>query len=96
MDKVGEPGKLHIICDLSFKGKAPFSMNDKINKNAFTMKWGTAVMVIDLVHASYHFPYLFFGHNGTFHRCHSLHQQGVGQPPFVPLHCVRVQMGDAP
>ena len=52
VDKAGEPGKLRIICDLSFKGKAPFSVNDKINKNAFTTKWGTAAMMIDLVRLS--------------------------------------------
>ena len=56
VDKAGEPGKLRIIRDLSFKGRAPFSVNDKINKDAFTTKWGTAVMVIDLVRASYYFP----------------------------------------
>jgi hypothetical protein len=56
VDKAGEPGKLRIIRDLSFKGRAPFSVNDKIDKNAFTTKWGTAAMVIDLVRASYHFP----------------------------------------
>ena len=49
VDKVGEPGKLRITCDLSFKGKAPFSVNDRINKDAFKTKWGTAAMVIDLV-----------------------------------------------
>jgi len=68
VDKVEEPDKL---CDLSFKGKAPFSVNDKINKDAFMMKWGTAAMVIDLVHSSY----LFFGHDGTFHHHYSLHWQ---------------------
>ena len=56
MDKAREPGKLRIIRDLSFKGRAPFSVNDKINKDAFTTKWGTAAMVIDLVRASYYFP----------------------------------------
>ena len=56
VDKAGEPGKLCITRDLSFKGKAPFSINDKIDKNAFTTKWGTAAMVIDLVHASHYFP----------------------------------------
>jgi hypothetical protein len=49
VDKAGEPGKLRIIRDLSFKGRAPFSVNDKIDKNAFTTKWGTAASVIDLV-----------------------------------------------
>jgi hypothetical protein len=84
VDKAGEPGKLHIIRDLSFKGKAPFSVNDKINKDAFTTKWGTAAMVIDLVRSSYLSPYLFFGHDGTFRCCHSLHQQRVGQNPLYP------------
>jgi len=59
VDKAREPGKLHIIRDLSFKGRAPFFMNDKINKNAFMTKWGTAAMVIDLVCASYHFPPIY-------------------------------------
>jgi hypothetical protein len=49
VDKAGEPGKLRITCDLSFKGKAPFSVNNKIDKDAFKTKWGTAAMVIDLV-----------------------------------------------
>jgi hypothetical protein len=49
VDKAGEPGKLRIICDLSFKGKAPFSVNDRIDKDAFRTKWGIAVSVIDLV-----------------------------------------------
>jgi hypothetical protein len=49
VDKAGEPGKLHIMCDLSFKGKAPFSVNNKINKDAFKTKWGTAAMIIELV-----------------------------------------------
>ena len=49
VDKAGEPGKLRITCDLSFKGKAPFSVNDKIDKDAFKTKWGTAAMVIELV-----------------------------------------------
>jgi len=59
VDKVGEPGKLRTTRDLSFKGKAPFSVNDKIDKDAFSTKWGTAVMVIDLVRASYHFPPIY-------------------------------------
>jgi hypothetical protein len=49
VDKAGEPGKLRITRDLSFKGKAPFSVNDKINKDAFKTKWGTAAMIIELV-----------------------------------------------
>jgi hypothetical protein len=49
VDKAGEPGKLRITCDLSFKRKAPFSVNDQIDKDAFKTKWGTAAMVIDLV-----------------------------------------------
>jgi hypothetical protein len=84
VDKAGEPGKLRIIRDLSFKGKAPFSVNDKINKDAFTTKWGTAAMVIDLVRSSYLSPYLFFGHDGTFRCRHSLHRQRVGQNPLCP------------
>jgi hypothetical protein len=79
VDKAGEPGKLRIIRDLSFKGKAPFSVNDKIDKNAFTTKWGTAAMVIDLVCVYYLFPYLFYGHDGTFRRRHFLHRHEVGQ-----------------
>jgi len=80
VDKVGEHGKLRITRDLSFKGRAPFSVNDKIDKNAFTTKWGTAAIVIDLVRASYHFPpNLFFGHDGTFRRHHFLHQHEVRQ-----------------
>jgi hypothetical protein len=86
VDKAGEPGKLRITRDLSFKGRAPFSVNDKIDKNAFTTKWGTAAMVIDLVCASYHFsPNLFFGHNGTFRRRHSLHRQRVRQSLLCTL-----------
>src|ERR1700683_3320447 len=84
VDKAGEPGKLCITHDLSFKGRAPFLVNDKIDKNAFTTKWGTAVMVIDLVCLNI-FPYLFFGHNGTFHHHHSLHQQGVGKSLLCTL-----------
>jgi hypothetical protein len=49
VDKAGEPGKLRITCNLSFKGIAPFSVNDKINKDAFSTKWGTAASIIDLV-----------------------------------------------
>jgi hypothetical protein len=49
VDKAGEPGKLRIIRDLSFKGSAPFSVNDMIDKDAFTTKWGTAASIIDLV-----------------------------------------------
>ena len=30
-------------------GKAPFSVNDKIDKDVFKTKWGTAAMVIELV-----------------------------------------------
>jgi hypothetical protein len=97
VDKVGEPGKLCITCDLSFKGKAPFSVNDKINKNALLTKWGTAAMIIDLICASYCFPPIY---------------SSAAMAPFivitpcisresdilllVPLHCLRVQMGDAP
>jgi len=56
VDKAEEPGKLSIIRDLSFKGRAPLSVNDKINKDAFTTKWGITTMVINLVRASLHFP----------------------------------------
>jgi hypothetical protein len=49
VDKAGEPGKLRITCNLSFKGIAPFSVNDKINKDAFSTKWGMAASIIDLV-----------------------------------------------
>jgi hypothetical protein len=42
VDKAGEPGKLRIICDLSFKGKAPFSVNNKINPNSYITKWTMA------------------------------------------------------
>jgi hypothetical protein len=38
VDKAGEPGKLHITCNLSFKGTAPFSVNDRIDKDAFSTK----------------------------------------------------------
>ena len=49
VDKAGEPGKLRIIRDLSFRGKAPFSVNDKIDPNSYITKWTTAAMVMDLV-----------------------------------------------
>jgi hypothetical protein len=49
VDKAGDPGKLRITCNLSFKGNAPFSVNDKINKDAFSTRWGTAATIIDLV-----------------------------------------------
>jgi hypothetical protein len=49
VDKAGEPGKLRIIRDLSFKGKAPFSVNDKIDPDSYITKWTTAAMVMDLV-----------------------------------------------
>jgi hypothetical protein len=49
VDKAGEPGKLRITCNLSFKGNAPFSINDRIDKDAFSTKWGTAASIIDLV-----------------------------------------------
>jgi hypothetical protein len=49
VDKAGEPGKLHIIRDLSFKGKAPFSVNDKIDPDSYITKWTMAAMIIDLV-----------------------------------------------
>jgi hypothetical protein len=49
VDKAGEPGKLRITCNLSFKGSAPFSVNDRIDKDAFSTKWGTAATIIDLV-----------------------------------------------
>jgi hypothetical protein len=49
VDKAGEPGKLRITCNLSFKGNAPFSVNDRIDKDAFSTKWGTAATIIDLV-----------------------------------------------
>jgi hypothetical protein len=32
VDKADEPRKLHITCNLSFKGKAPFSVNNRIDK----------------------------------------------------------------
>jgi hypothetical protein len=57
VDKAGEPGKLRITCNLSFKGNAPFSVNDKINKDAFSTRWGTAATIIDLVSPFHpHFP----------------------------------------
>jgi hypothetical protein len=52
VDKAGEPGKLRIIRDLSFQGKAPFSVNDKIDPNSYLTKWSTAAMIIDLVSPS--------------------------------------------
>jgi hypothetical protein len=52
VDKAGEPGKLRITCNLSFKGNAPFSVNDRIDKDAFSTKWGTAAIIIDLVSLS--------------------------------------------
>jgi hypothetical protein len=77
VDKAGEPGKLRITCNLSFKGKAPFSVNDRIDKDAFSTKWGTAATIIDLVSLlipKIHFisPYQFFGHDGTFRRLYRL------------------------
>jgi hypothetical protein len=38
VNKTGELGKLHITCDLSFKGKAPFSVNDRIDKDTLKTK----------------------------------------------------------
>ena len=49
LDKAGEPGKLCITCNLSFKGIALFSVNDRINKDAFSTKWGMAATIFDLV-----------------------------------------------
>jgi len=52
VDKAREPGKLRIIRDLSFQGKAPFSVNDKIDPNSYLTKWSMAAMIIDLVSPS--------------------------------------------
>jgi hypothetical protein len=81
VDKAGDPGKLRITCNLSFKGNAPFSVNDKINKDAFSTRWGTAATIIDLVSpfSPPLFPYQFFGHVGTF-RC--------PYPPRVTYPCI--------
>jgi hypothetical protein len=40
VDKAGEPGKLRITCNLSFKVSAPFSVNDRIDIDASSTKWG--------------------------------------------------------
>jgi len=60
VDKAGEPGKLRIIRDLSFKGKAPFSVNDKIDPDSYITKWTTASMVMDLVSFIFLYHALFF------------------------------------
>ena len=57
VDKAGEPGKLRIIRDLSFKGKAPFSVNDRIDPNSYITKWHSAAMVMDLVSPFFLFFY---------------------------------------
>jgi len=49
VDKAGEPGKLRIIRDLSYKGNAPFSVNSKIDPDTYLTKWGTASWIIELV-----------------------------------------------
>jgi hypothetical protein len=49
VDKAGEPGKLRIIRDRSYKGNAPFSVNNKIDPDTYLTKWGTAAMIIELV-----------------------------------------------
>jgi hypothetical protein len=97
VDKAGEPGKLCITRDPSFKGKARFSVNDKIDKNAFTMKWGTAAMIIDLVCASYYFTLSILRPQWHLSSSSLLASAGSQTILFiVSLRCVRVQMGDAP
>ena len=90
VDKAGEPGKLRIIRDLSFKGRAPFSVNDRINKNAFTTKWGTAAMVIDLVHVYYLFPLSILQPRWHLSSSSLLASAWSWTNPFASLHCVRV------
>ena len=90
VDKAGEPGKLRITCNLSFKGSAPFSVNDRIDKDAFSTKWGTAATIIELVSLFLSIsPYQFFGHDGTF-RC--LHLIWV-MYPYTPSHFTHGEVG---
>jgi len=81
VDKAGEPGKLRIIRDLSFQGKAPFSVNDKIDPNSYLTKWSTAAMIMDLVSLSPSFIlFLCLSLPVLLHTCHLiqlLHRQEV-------------------
>jgi len=49
VDKAGEPGKIRAIRDLSHKGKAPHSVNDEVNADEETTKWGKASDMAEVV-----------------------------------------------
>jgi hypothetical protein len=90
VDKAGEPGKLRIIRDLSFKGKAPFSVNDKIDPNSYLTKWSTAAMIIDLV-SLFLFMYLFIYSFFRFHICRTscISKSSFCRPMFFRFHIRR-------
>jgi hypothetical protein len=49
VDKAGEPVKIRIIRDLSHKGKAPHSVNDEVDTDKETTKWGKASDMAEIV-----------------------------------------------
>jgi hypothetical protein len=49
VDKAGEPGKIRVIRDLSHRGKAPHSVNDEVNADEETTKWGKASDMAEVV-----------------------------------------------
>ena len=49
VDKAGEPGKFRTIRDLSHKGKAPHSVNDEVNADEETTRWGKASDMAEIV-----------------------------------------------
>ena len=48
----GKPTKYHVCQHLSYKGKAQFSINDKINSDEYPMHWGKATDIAKIVHCS--------------------------------------------
>lgn len=49
VEKAGEPGKFHIVWDLSFENEDGYSVNGHLDSDNFPTEWGTASQVADIV-----------------------------------------------
>jgi hypothetical protein len=49
VEKAGEPGKLRVVRDLSYKNPDGYSVNSFLDSDDFPTEWGTAVQVADIV-----------------------------------------------
>jgi hypothetical protein len=58
VEKAGEPGKIRITRDLSFKGTAPLSVNDQVDPDEQSTRWGKATDMADVVSSCFLFLYL--------------------------------------